>query len=117
MKYFILLISITLGSIAQYLLKAGMIYIGIKNISLLEIIQKGITNLTLWLGIFCYAASLLLWLQVLSQFELSKAYPLISLGYILTLIWGYLFLNESLSIYKIFGTILIIIGVFFIIKG
>ncbi|MCL1938950.1 MAG: EamA family transporter [Candidatus Azobacteroides sp.] len=43
--------------------------------------------------------------------ELSRAYPLVSLGYIFTLILGSVFLNETLTITKFAGVILIVLGV------
>ena len=43
--------------------------------------------------------------------ELSKAYPLVSLGYVFTLILGYFFLNETITISKVAGIFLIMIGV------
>ncbi len=59
-----------------------------------------------------YGFSFILWFFVLSKMELSKAYPLISLGYVLTLVMGVFFLNESMSVAKITGIAFIMIGVF-----
>lgn len=116
MKYTIALISISLGSIAQYLLKAGMNEIAQKNYSIMRIIQESSTNIKVICGISCYAISMVFWLFVLSQMELSKAYPLVSLGYVFTLILGYCLLNESITISKIIGVALIIGGVIIITK-
>lgn len=117
MKYFIALISILLGSFAQYFLKLGMNNISGHNMSLWNRIIQVITNISIWEGLSCYALSLFLWLYVLSTMELSKAYPMVSLGYVLTLFIGYFYLDESITTYKIAGIILICIGVCVLVKG
>lgn len=114
MKYLLALISIVLGSVAQYFLKVGMNSVGVDNLSLMEVIKKALSSVSLWGGIACYGASMLFWLYVLSQMELSKAYPLVSLGYVFTLFIGYFCLGESLSAGKIIGVLLIVSGVIFL---
>jgi drug/metabolite transporter (DMT)-like permease len=111
MQYITALISITLGAVAQYFLKAGVNSISENSKNIHEIIKLGVANFNLLSGLFCYVLSLLLWFYVLSKMELSKAYPLVSLGYVFTLILGYLFLNEVITVAKITGIVLIILGV------
>lgn len=111
MQYITALISIILGAVAQYFLKMGVNAVSENSKSVSEIIKSGITNLHLLSGLFCYGLSLLLWFYVLSKMELSKAYPLVSLGYVFTLILGYFFLNEAITITKIAGIALIMVGV------
>jgi len=48
---------------------------------------------------------------VLGKLEVSMAYPLISLGVVLTTVAGIFILGESVSIYKVLGVALIITGV------
>jgi EamA-like transporter family. len=48
--------------------------------------------------------------------ELSVAYPMLSIGYILIMLISYFLLNEPIGIYKIIGTLLIICGIYFISK-
>jgi len=112
MQYIAALISISLGAIAQYFFKMGVVAVLSKSNGVLDIVKSGITNLHIWGGLFCYGFSLLLWFYVLSKMELSRAYPLVSLGYIFTLILGYFLLNEAITPAKIAGISLIIIGVF-----
>lgn len=114
MIYIIALISILLGSIAQYLLKIGMTSI---NLDKKLILKSLVTNIPLLGGISCYGLSMIFWLYVLSKLELSKAYPLVSLGYVFTLLLGYFLLHESVNNYKILGISLIILGVIFITKS
>ena len=111
MQYLSALISIVLGAVAQYFLKLGVNAVSEKSKTLSEIIKAGITNINILSGVFCYGMSLLLWFYVLSKMELSRAYPLVSLGYVFTLILGYCFLNETITASKIVGITLIIVGV------
>ena len=113
MQYLMAFISIFLGAIAQYLLKLGANGIVLRK-TLGGIMLDCIKNLPLISGIILYGISLLFWLYTLSQMELSKAYPLVSLGYILTLFLGYFLLDEPLNMSKILVVLFIVIGVFFI---
>ncbi len=111
MHYISALISIILGAVAQYFLKMGVNSVSENSKSISEIIKSGVTNLHLLSGLFCYGLSLLLWFYVLSKMELSKAYPLVSLGYVFTLFLGYFFLNETITVSKVAGIVLIMVGV------
>jgi drug/metabolite transporter (DMT)-like permease len=112
MQYLAALISILLGAIAQYFFKIGVIDISNKSNGITEVIKSIMANLYIWGGAFCSGLSLLLWFYVLSKMELSRAYPLVSLGYIFTLILGYFLLNEAITPVKIIGISLIVLGVF-----
>ena len=115
MSYFIAFISIFLGAIAQYLLKLGVAKLSlIRSIELGYVVKVFFLNLSLLGGLLCYGLSMIFWLYVLSKMELSKAYPMVSLGYIVTLFLGYFFLNEPISLSKTFGILLIMIGVYFV---
>lgn len=112
MIYLIALVSIMLGAVAQYLLKLGMTGIDLQQGVCLPLLRQMVTSLPLWGGLICYALSLILWLLVLSRMELSRAYPLVSLGYIVTLFIGYVLLHEPLTPTKIIGVTIIVVGVF-----
>lgn len=53
----------------------------------------------------------------MTKFELSYAYPFISLNFVLVLMASVLFFNEDISPKKILGTIIIMIGLMIISKG
>lgn len=117
MIYVIALVSIMLGSIAQYLLKIGVSSLEWdRNRGLFVMAKTVLTNINLLGGIACYGLSMIFWLYVLSKLELSKAYPLVSLGYVFTLLLGYFLLHESVNIFKVSGVVLIIVGVMLIIQ-
>jgi multidrug transporter EmrE-like cation transporter len=63
------------------------------------------------IGLVLYAVSTVFWLIALSKIELSVAYPMLSIGYILLMILSYFLLNESITAYKVIGTLLIVAGI------
>jgi multidrug transporter EmrE-like cation transporter len=64
-----------------------------------------------WVGMFCYAASLCVWLAALARAPVSIAYPMLSVGYVVVAFASVLWLGETLSPAKILGIALICMGV------
>ena len=57
------------------------------------------------------AIAILLWFLALSRLDLTVAYPvLVGLHLVFILLAGILFLDEPLTPYKLFGTVLIFMG-------
>ncbi len=65
-------------------------------------------------GLVVYGFATVLWLFILSRVELSLAYPIQSLAYIIAVFGAYWLFNEPLSAAKIIGCLLILAGVVFI---
>lgn len=57
------------------------------------------------------------WMLAMTKFEISYAYPFVSLNYILVLAAGILLFNESLNASKLAGSALVILGVIVIARG
>jgi multidrug transporter EmrE-like cation transporter len=55
--------------------------------------------------------SVVLWIMVLSRVEVSIAYPMVSIGYVVTAALGWLLLNETVSPMRLLGIAIIIVGV------
>ena len=117
MKYILAFVSILLGSFAQYLLKKGITDVTRASNGFIQLLKNSVSNISLIIGLSFYALSMVFWLYVLSKMQLSKAYPMVSLGYVFTMFLGYFLLNESLSAFKLIGIMLIICGVIFISRG
>lgn len=64
-----------------------------------------------WLGLVLYGASAVLWLWVLSRLDVSLAYPLVSLGFVVTFVLGVWWLGEPFSWLRVAGCTLIVLGV------
>ncbi|PJC68281.1 hypothetical protein CO015_04585, partial [candidate division WWE3 bacterium CG_4_8_14_3_um_filter_42_11] len=89
-----ILISVCLGVLGQLSMKYGTNQIGAIDFAQpLQFLAQAFTNLYVLAGLTLYAISSVLWIITLSRVDLSFAYPLISLGYILILFLSALFLK------------------------
>jgi multidrug transporter EmrE-like cation transporter len=119
-KYIPLIIfGVLLNAAAQLVLKQGMLNIGyfdfrLKNLS--HIFNAAMLSPYILTGLLCYAVSVVIWLMVLSRVEVSYAYPLLSIGYIVTAFAGWHFFNESITITRWAGILVICFGVWLITK-
>lgn len=57
------------------------------------------------------------WMLAMTKFEISYAYPFVSLNYIIVMIAGFAFFGENVSVTKIIGSIVVVIGIVVIAKG
>ena len=64
--------------------------------------------------LFFYA---IMWQQVLKRLPLVTAYANKSVTVIWGLIWGLIFFHETITLTKILGVIIIIVGVYFVVSG
>lgn len=101
----------------QFLIKLGMNSVGsFTGVPLVNFFSKVIVSPFIIGGFALYFISSFVWFLVLSRVDLSIAYPSLSLGYLLVIILSFLFLKEPITPFKIFGSLLICLGVFFIFK-
>jgi drug/metabolite transporter (DMT)-like permease len=56
----------------------------------------------------------LAWMAALSEFELSYAYPFMSLNFVFVVVLSFLLFGERMHIYKLIGLALICLGVLFV---
>lgn len=57
------------------------------------------------------------WMMAMTKFQLSYAFPFVSLNYVLVMLASAFFFSEPLTATKIFGLIAILIGISVIAKG
>jgi len=109
----LILISVFLGAIGQVLVKYGAVNLNLNFTIkyLLPSILSILKNLPVMLGIASYGISFLIWIKVLSKVELSYAYPMVSLGYIITMMFSYFMFKENISFIRILGVVFIMLGV------
>lgn len=116
----LILLSVSLGSIGQVILKLGA-----NKLDKVEVVPMSVSTILnfIWavlkipdiiIGLFFFGSSFLLWVKVLTNNDLSYAYPMVSLGYILVAVLSYILFNESFTPGKILGIIVIVIGVFLV---
>lgn len=114
MRFLLLLASMSLAVLGQFSLKKGVMSSGLSP-NFISII-KTIFSPSVFLGLVCYGLSTIFWLFVLQKFDLSVAYPSLALTYIVIVILSAWFLHEPITLSKVLGVLLIILGVFFVYK-
>lgn len=112
-NYLIVFTCIIFGVIGQVFFKKGMLVLGGFDFTKIFSI---LFSPSILLGFLFYGSSSILWLYVLSKFELSKIYPVLSLSYIGTLFAGYFLFGEAITFNKIIGILLICFGIIFLQK-
>ncbi len=116
----LIMIGVLLNAAAQLLLKAGMTRIGEFEFHLSNALPIGLqvaSNIPILLGLTAYVISVLVWMMVLSRVDVSLAYPMVSLGYIINAFAAYLLFNEPLSALRIGGIFIILMGVFMVARS
>jgi multidrug transporter EmrE-like cation transporter len=114
----LVLISVVLGAFGQLFMKMGLkdrpIELGqLVSLKFFDtIFQKYV-----FLGVVLYFLAVLLWFVVLSKAELSFAYPLISLAYVITAFLAMFVFKENVTVVRWLGIILILAGVFLITRS
>ncbi|GAA4030087.1 EamA family transporter [Actimicrobium antarcticum] len=109
-----ILTGICLNAVAQLLLKAGTNAVGAIHLTADNWFGTGIklaTQLPILGGLTCYVISVLVWIIGLSRVDVTIAYPMLSLGYIINAIGAWYFLGELVSTQRILGIGVIIVGV------
>lgn len=110
--FLLIMVNVTLGVAGQTLIKVGVNRVGGFDFSnIVGFFLDSFSDPLILLGEFLYALSAVLWLVVLSKADLSLAYPLLSLGYILVLFISAFYLSEPISITNLLGVVLICGGV------
>ncbi len=109
----ILLLSISLTSIGQLILKKGLLIVGpIEKLGLkfFQMLIHPVVMLGVAFAIFGWVA----YAMALSKSELSYAYPIWSLTYVVVPLLSLVVFKESISLLKMGGLAFICLGVFLV---
>jgi multidrug transporter EmrE-like cation transporter len=108
--------SILLVVLGSFIGSFGAVFLKIGSDKLRHGLRN-ILSIPLAAGVGMYLLSSVFFIAALRNGELSVLYPLVSLGYIWTLLWSNLFFKEPLTRHKFLGLFLILVGVSFIGMG
>lgn len=114
-NWMLVLTAVFINAAAQLLLKVGARALHDFTFTVGNIVPIAIklaTNSFILGGLACYVVSVLVWIVLLSRVEVSLAYPLVSLGYIVTALAAWWLFGEHLSVERIAGIVIILFGVF-----
>lgn len=68
-------------------------------------------------GLFAAFLASLAWMAAMTRFELNYAYPFMSLAFVIVMLFSVLFLNESLTLQNILGTVMVVSGLIVIARA
>lgn len=112
--FLLLLFGVFLNAAAQLLLKAGVIPLGSLEFSTATALPTALKVARQWpvlAGLACYVVSVCVWIVALSRVEVSLAYPMLSLGYVVNALAAWWLFGEALGGQRWLGIALILGGV------
>ena len=105
--------SMLLVLAASFVVSFGAVFLKLGSAKLVDGFWH-ILNPQLAAGVALFMGSSYFFVMGIRHGELSVLYPMVSLGYIWTLVWSRLFFKEAFTRQKFVGLALILLGVFFV---
>ena len=116
-SFSLILTGVLLNAGAQLLLKAGTNAVGHFEFSRDNILPVGwqlATEPHIAGGLACYVVSVVVWIMALSRVEVSIAYPMLSIGYVVNALAAWWLFGEAVSLTRLAGIGVIVIGVYIV---
>ena len=119
-NFTLVLVGVLLNAAAQLLIKSGTNVLGkfsFEQDKLVTLAFNVMTEYHIVAGLFCYVISVGIWIVALSKLEVSVAYPMLSIGYLVNALAAWYLFGEVLSLQKIAGIFIIIFGVIMVARS
>ena len=120
LSFALVLCGVFLNAAAQLLLKAGTNSVGPFGFTADNLVPIGIklaSDPYILGGLGCYAVSVVVWIMALSRVEVSLAYPMLSIGYVVNAFAAWHLFGEALTAQRLVGIGAIIVGVFMVARS
>lgn len=119
-SFVLVVVGVLLNAVAQLFLKAGTNALGTlfqtgSNIFLS--VFRIIFEPHIFGGLSCYVFSVGIWIIALSRVEVSIAYPMLSIGYVVNALAAWYLFGESISPLRVAGILVIMVGVYLVAKS
>jgi len=118
--FIFILIGVLLNAAAQLALKASVHDMGVIVLNLdtlLPVALRMARQSWLWVGLCCYGVSVIVWIMALSRVDVTIAYPMLSIGYVVSAIAAWALFGEALNAGRMTGIVIIIIGVYILARS
>jgi multidrug transporter EmrE-like cation transporter len=118
--FLFILTGVLLNAGAQLLLKAGVRPLGAITVEWPTLLPTALKVLAQWpiiAGLGCYVLSVGVWIVGLSRADVSQAYPMLSMGYVVNALAAWWLFGEALGPMRLAGLLLILAGVFVMSRG
>ncbi len=116
----LIITGVLLNAVAQLALKASVKEMGAIELSMVSAFptaQRLMLEPGLWLGLVCYGVSVIVWILALSRVDVTIAYPMLSIGYIVNAFAAWALFGEALGPGRLIGIGVIILGVFILARS
>ena len=116
----LVLTGVLLNAIAQLLLKAGagaLSGIELRPANAALIAGRLLCNAPIIAGLGCYVLSVVVWILALARVEVSVAYPMLSLGYVVNALAAWWLFDENLGGARVAGIAVILVGVWLVARS
>lgn len=118
--FVMIVVGVLLNAAAQLLLKAGTRVLGVIDLRAGALANSAwgvVTQPYVLGGLACYVLSVAIWIAALSRVEVSVAYPMLSLGYVVNAVAAWALFGEALTPAKMAGILVILAGVVILARG
>jgi len=119
-SFLLVLAGVLLNAAAQLLLKAGTNAVGHFEFSAQNVVPVGMKlafEPHILGGLGCYVVSVVVWIMALSRVEVSIAYPMLSIGYVVNALAAWYLFGEALGAMRLTGIGFIIVGVYLVARS
>lgn len=119
-SFSLILTGVMLNAVAQLLLKAGTNRLGIVSFTpdnFFPLVWQLGTQPHIFGGLACYVVSVGVWIAALSRVEVSIAYPMLSIGYVVNALAAWWLFGEAVSLTRLGGIGIIILGVYIVARS
>jgi multidrug transporter EmrE-like cation transporter len=120
LSFSLVVTGVLLNAAAQLMLKAGTNAIGVFEFASHNVVPIGwkiATQPYILGGISCYVVSVVVWILALSRVEVSMAYPMLSIGYVVNAIAAWYLFGEAVTAARLAGIGIIVVGVFIVARS
>ena len=114
-SFALILTGVLLNAAAQLMLKAGANRVGPLEMqagALASAARELAFSAPIAGGIACYVVSVMVWIVALTRVEVSLAYPMLSIGYIVNAVAAWWLFAEQLTPLRFAGILVITLGVY-----
>lgn len=112
----LLLVSVFFNVTANIFLKKGVVAFGGlsgEKSKIITELTRASSNPFIIFGLVLYGCSFIIWLRVLTFADLSRAYPIFAtIVFMFTTLGSMIFLKENVSIMRVFGIAIMLVGIY-----
>ncbi len=119
-SFLLIFTGVLLNAAAQLLLKAGVNAVGHFSFSAENVVPVGLqlaTRPQILAGLACYVVSVVVWILGLSRVDVSVAYPMLSMGYVVNALAAWWLFGEVVTLQRAVGIGVILIGVYLVARS